>query len=350
MSNADKDRRTHAPTPKRIADFRKRGEIALSRDLSAVAAMAGAAFCTFGYATFSGNGVSALMHGAMNSVDGRDLGGVLHASGQALVAASLPAALGALGGWLLSATLQLGWPPALSPIKFDPSRTFTLGGLGPLFSPKAAGGRALKALAKVAFVGFACAIAISDERRRFLSHPALEPRLVGAHMLEAASRLATRAGVPLAALAALDYFIQRRSLMAKMRMTSDEMRREYKDQEGDPLIKRARRRRMRELAKRRLALSVQSADVVLVNPTEYAVALRYNQKEDRAPRVVAKGRGELAERIREIARSAGVPIVPQPPLARLLHATVAEGREIPSNLYHAVAEVLAYIYRLRRRG
>src|SRR5262249_60596148 len=104
---------------------------------------------------------------------------------------------------------------------------------------------------------------------------------------------------------------------------------------------------MRELAKRRLVSAVKTADVVVVNPTHYSVALRYRAGEGTAPRVVAKGRGAVAARIRELARQAGVPIMPQPPPARLLHEVVPEGREIPANLYKAVAEILAYVYRLR---
>lgn len=348
MSAPDQDRRTLPPTPKRVADFRKRGEIGLSRDLSAFAAMAGAAAVGLSYAGLAGDQVSELMHAALGSLDRHDVGAALMAAARALLAAAMPTALGALLGWLVSAALQLGWPPALAELKLDLSRSFTLAGLGPLVSPRKMGGRALKSLAKVAFVGLACALAISDERRRFLEHPALMARPLGMHLLGAASRLATRAGVPLLLLAGLDYLLQRREVLSRMRMTPDEMKREFKDQEGDPAIKRQRRRRMRDLAKRRLQVNVKSADVVLVNPTEYAVALRYNQDEDRAPRVVAKGRGTIAERIREIARTSGVPIIAQPPLARLLHAAVAEGREIPANLYHAVAEVLAYVYRLRR--
>lgn len=107
---------------------------------------------------------------------------------------------------------------------------------------------------------------------------------------------------------------------------------------------------MRELAKRRVPAAVKSADVVLVNPTEYAVAIRYDSGSDRAPRVVAKGRGASAERIRELARKAGVPVVPEPPLCRMLHKLVPEGREIPPQLFAAVAEVLAYVYRLRGRA
>ena len=133
-------------------------------------------------------------------------------------------------------------------------------------------------------------------------------------------------------------------------MSKSEVKREHRDQEGDPIIKARRRRRMRELVRRRVAAVVPKADVVLVNPTEYAVALRYLSGSDRAPRVLAKGRGAAAEFIRTIARKAGVPIVPEPPLTRMIYKLVPEGREIPATLYKAGAEVLAYVYRLKRRG
>jgi flagellar biosynthetic protein FlhB len=113
------------------------------------------------------------------------------------------------------------------------------------------------------------------------------------------------------------------------------------------MLKGKRRQRMRELAKRRLAAAVANADVVVVNPTHYAVALRYDSERDRAPVVVAKGTDETAEKIRELARKHSVPILPRPPLARALHKQVKEGRAIPANLYRAVAEVLAYVYRIR---
>jgi flagellar biosynthetic protein FlhB len=113
-------------------------------------------------------------------------------------------------------------------------------------------------------------------------------------------------------------------------------------------VKGKRRSKMKEMAKRRIAVAVAKADVVVVNPTHYAVALRYDDKSDRAPLVVAKGVDEVAEKIREVARKHGVPILTRPPLARALHKAVKEGRPVPANLYKAVAEVLAYVYRLKR--
>ena len=114
------------------------------------------------------------------------------------------------------------------------------------------------------------------------------------------------------------------------------------------MVKGKRRHKMRELARRRIAVAVAKADVVVVNPSHYAVALRYDEKQDRAPIVLAKGVDELAEKIREVARQHSVPVLPRPPLARALYKHVKENRPVPANLYKAVAEVLAYVYRLRR--
>jgi flagellar biosynthesis protein FlhB len=152
----------------------------------------------------------------------------------------------------------------------------------------------------------------------------------------------------LGALAAFDYLLARRRLNDKMMMGIDEIKREHRQQEGDPQIKGKRRQRMRELGRRRLVDAVKTADVIVVNPTHYAVALRYQAEKDHAPQIVACGVDEAAQRIRDIAREAGVPILSRPPLARALHK-VGEGKTVPAPLFKAVAEVLAYVYRLRRR-
>ena len=117
-----------------------------------------------------------------------------------------------------------------------------------------------------------------------------------------------------------------------------------------PHIKGKRRQKMREMAKRRMSVAVSKADVVIVNPTHYAVALKYDDKKDAAPVVVAKGMDESAEKIREVARKHGVPVISRPPLTRALHKLVKEGKPVPANLYRAVAEVLAYVYRIKNRS
>ncbi len=348
MSAEDQDQRTHKPTPKRVQDFRKRGEIARSRDLTAMATLGTGALVGLSYGSHSFTTLSQLMttlFGNLGSpVDHR----VLAPSTHALVGATLPVVVGAGSGWLVATGLQLGAPPVLVGPKLDFSRLFNPQALVDLVNPKAAFGRALKAGAKVAFVGLAAAFAVIAEYHHLMSEPG-SPLAVGARVALAVRALVLHAGGALAVLAGIDYALARRKINASMRMTTEEMKREHRESEGDPQMRRRRRQRMRELSRRRLAAAVKTADVVIVNPTEYAVALRYDSKEDRAPRVVAKGRHETAEKIRELAREAGIPIIAEPPLCRLIHKLVPEGREIPSALYNAVAEVLGYVYRLRSR-
>jgi flagellar biosynthetic protein FlhB len=343
--SADQDRKTHAPTPKRIGEFRKRGEIALSRDLTAIATFAGGAAAV---ALFGRSSVA-----AVGDLVRDQLAGLEHVRFDAAVAAfggaAFPLCAGALVGYLASAAAQLGFPPAWKMPAFDPGRVLNPQNIVQFFNPKAAGKRAFLSIAKVAVVAIAAAIAVDSEIRRFIDQPAENAMALGQRLAAALARVTLMGGAALAALAALDYWWTRRQLYSRMRMTPEEIKREHREQEGDPQIRRRRRQRMRELARRRIASAVKTADVVVVNPTHYSVALRYNAKEASAPRVVAKGRGPIAARIRELARSAGVPILSQPPLARLLYKVVPEGRQIPANLYQAVAEVLAYVYRLRDR-
>jgi flagellar biosynthetic protein FlhB len=146
-----------------------------------------------------------------------------------------------------------------------------------------------------------------------------------------------------------DFWRQRRRWESEMRMTKQEVREEMKETEGNPQIKQKIRRMMRDLARRRMMQDVDTATAVIVNPTHYAVAVRYVASEMAAPRVVAKGRNYLALRIRERAIRAHVPIVENPPLAQALYRSAHVGQEIPAHFYRAVAEVLAYIYRLINR-
>jgi flagellar biosynthetic protein FlhB len=273
----------------------------------------------------------------------------LAASGSIFVSSVAPVIIGAFLGWLLSLSLQLGWPPTFKTPKIIMPKLFNLGAVLGIISPKAMLGRVANSTAKVIVVGAAAATTASVELSRFIANPALEADMLASRLVAVVVRLGLISAAALAALAVFDFILAKRRMLKKMMMTKQEVKREARESEGDPTIKRRRRQRMRELARRRIANAVKGADVVLVNPTEYAVALRYKLGEDRAPRVVAKGRLVVAEYIRTLARAAGIPIIPEPPLTRLIHKLVPEGREIPAQLYQAVAEVLAYVYKLRNR-
>lgn len=161
--------------------------------------------------------------------------------------------------------------------------------------------------------------------------------------------VAKRAIPAVLAIGAADYGFTRFKLEQEMKMTPEQVKEEYKEDNGDPHVKSHRRRRARELLKQRSVKAVATADVVVVNPTHYAVALSYKSSKMRAPKVVAKGLDESALRIKEIAKENNVPIVQDIPLARALHARVKVNREVPPDLYKAVALTLAFVYRQKQR-
>lgn len=164
--------------------------------------------------------------------------------------------------------------------------------------------------------------------------------------VQIASTLMWRVGIVIAVLAVLDYAAQRWQYERNLRMTKQEVREEMRQLEGDPVIRSYVRRRHREMGRRRMMDAVPKATAVVTNPVHVAVALRYERGQMPAPMVVAKGARLLAERIKEVAREHGVPIVEDPPLARVLYKTVDVGELIPPHLYRAVAEILAFVYKL----
>jgi len=161
--------------------------------------------------------------------------------------------------------------------------------------------------------------------------------------------LMIRIGIALLVVGIADAFYQKWKYIEDMKMTRQEVKQERRDEEGAPEVRTRIRRVQFEMARKRMLQEVPKANVVLVNPTHVAVALRYEAKAMEAPILVAKGAGHLAEKIREIARAYGVPIVRRPELARTIYSTVETGNPIPEALYVAVAEILAMIYRLRHR-
>ncbi len=350
MAENDQER-TEQPTPKRLEEARKKGQVPRSIDLSTatVLLVAGGALRVFGGGI--GSALAGVMRAALSLDYDRTLDPrlaitaaateLLHALiacapvfGLTMVAA-LAAPL-ALGGWNLSFE-------ALAP---DFSRLDPISGFGRLFSARA-GVELGKALAKVAVVGTAAYLVLRDEAPQFLalgSEP-LAVALAQAVAL-ASDALLIMAGT-LGLIAAVDVPWQLFQHHKQLRMTREEIREEMKESDGSPENKMRVRRVQRELLRRRMMHEVPTADVIVTNPTHFAVALRYDESRMRAPRVVAKGADLIAARIREIATENAVPIFEAPPLARALYHNVEIGGEIPGQLYVAVAQVLTYIYRLK---
>jgi flagellar biosynthetic protein FlhB len=166
---------------------------------------------------------------------------------------------------------------------------------------------------------------------------------------EISLRIILHVGMALVVIAIFDIVIERYRHHKKMKMTKEEVKQENKDQEGDPMIKRRIRGKQFELSKRRMIEKVGKADVVVVNPTHYAVAIAYDMTKEAAPRILAMGMDEMAMKIREKARHSGIPVVSDPPLARGLYSKGKLGAYIPPEYYRAVAALLAWVYSVTGR-
>jgi flagellar biosynthetic protein FlhB len=201
-----------------------------------------------------------------------------------------------------------------------------------------------KSIVKIAIIGTVAFLMIQgefDKLRRLFEGP-FWPSVI--YVFSIAMRLVIVVAVAMLALAVPDYLFQRRQYMEGLKMSKEEVKEERKMQEGDPLVKSRLRERMRELQSRNMAANVPKADVVITNPTHYALALEWDRERMAAPTVTAKGADEVAQRIKRIAMDNGVPLVENRPLARALYADVEIGDAIPEKYYQAIAAVLAHVY------
>ncbi len=234
-------------------------------------------------------------------------------------------------------------PAALSlkPEKLNPasnlSRLFSLGSLRGL----------LKSLLPAGYLLYLGITLISAEWDKILHSCFLTPRAASAWLFALAYGLAWKAGLVFAVWFLFDYLLERLSFERQLRMSRQEIREEAKETEGQPMVRSRVRRLQRQMRKRRMLKDVERANVVVTNPTEFAVALEYRPEEMTAPVVVAKGQRLLAQRIKQEANWHGIPIIENPPLAQALYRSVEVGQAIPAKLYAAVAEILAFIYRLQ---
>lgn len=345
---AEQDSRTEAPTARRLQQSREAGESPLSREFVTFAVTAGAVALL----AYQGEGLARRLAAPLTMMlEGAHRLSALDAAAMALSALQwiIVPLFGTVCALAALATFgQTRFLLNLAALRPKLSRLDPRARLSRLFGP-AALTETLRALAKLAIVALGVWIALSSAMRRAPS--ALSWTVAGLNDAVESDLLALAIAVlgAFSIVAILDVvFVQWRHLR-KLRMTRQEVRDEHRDAEGDPLIKRKIRQIQQQRARRRMMAAVPNATVVLTNPTHYAVALAYDRSKGGAPTVVAKGVDEVAARIRDVASAHGVPLVANPPLARALYK-VDLGREIPAEHYRIVAEVIAYVWRLRTRS
>ncbi|GHS89401.1 flagellar biosynthesis protein FlhB [Synergistales bacterium] len=243
---------------------------------------------------------------------------------------------------------QIGWKITTEPFKFDLSRLNPISGMKKIISMRSIV-ELLKGLLKSSFFVFVIYVALRDKlpiAMRAIQFPMED----GAFQIwDLLWDLSMRLAFMLLIMSLFDYMYQKWEFEKSIKMSKHDIKEEYKQMEGDPQIKQKIRQKQRELAKKRMMSSVPKADVVITNPTTLAVALAYDRELMAAPQIVAKGKGFIARRIRELALQHNVPIVENKPLARALFNAVEVGDEVPENLYRGVAEILAMVYKLKKK-
>jgi flagellar biosynthesis protein FlhB len=350
MAESAQDR--HLPASQRkIQKAREDGQVARSRDLGHFAAIAagGALLVTLAPA-FTGWLRELITQGL--TFNHKSLAGtapmVEHLSEGTLrmMALVLPLGVALAAVALVAGVLCGGWNWTLKPIapKFD--KLNPLSGFGRVFSKQQLG-ETLKACVLALVLGTIGTLWLRSHATEFaqtLSLPLPAAIAQGATTLQAGLLLLV---IALAAFALIDVPLQKKRLLDQLKMSHQEMKEEFRQLEGNLEVKNKVRAKMREMAGRRMLAAVPKADIVVMNPTHYAVALKYDDKTMAAPRVVAKGGDLLAIKIRDLARDSKVPVLQAPPLARALYAHAEVDQEVPPALFAAVAQVLAWVYQLR---
>jgi flagellar biosynthetic protein FlhB len=343
--------KTEAASPRRLEKAREEGQVPRSRELSTFLVLATGVAVLWGGGKYIYGTLDGIMRHALgfDPEASRDtavmLTGAVESSWQGIMA--LLPVLGLLAVAGLFAGMALGglvWSG--KPLEFNLEKLNPLSGLGRLFSWQTVI-ELIKAIFKAVLVGIVASAAIWHYHDDMIGIMNASPAAALARMLNIVAMCCACAVGVLLLIALLDVPWQIFSHGKKLRMSKEDVRQEFKESEGDPMVKARIRQLQRQAARRRMMAEVPKADVIVTNPTHYAVALRYSEGDMAAPRVVAKGMGEIAARIRELAQENRVPMLEAPPLARALYRHVELGQEIPAALYTAVAEVLAWVFQLR---
>jgi flagellar biosynthetic protein FlhB len=342
---------TEQATPRRRQKAREKGQVARSRDLIGAASGMAATFVLFSLMSSFPHAFRLFFHdcleGAVSGNLRMDTPSAIFTHSGLFIATGAALAL----GWvvaLASALAQGGLVFAPTSVLPTASRMSPAAKLGQLFSITALRGL-MKSLLPAAAITYLAVGCLRRDWPRLIALPARSSRSTLGFAAGRIFEVAWKSALVLLIWALLDYLFERQHLSSELKMSRQEMKDEYKETEGNPVIKGRIRRLQRQVRRRRMLEKTKDATVVITNPTEYAIALEY-RPDMAAPVVVAKGRNLFAAQIKEIARWENIPMVENPPLARTLYRLVEVGQSIPAQLYAAIAEILAAVYRAEARA
>ncbi|MBF0507822.1 MAG: flagellar biosynthesis protein FlhB [Deltaproteobacteria bacterium] len=354
MAEGSDQEKTEQPSGKRRSEAREKGQVPQTPELASVAVL----FVALGVFYYTGPGMVRRMManmqgmlercatlGPLNISDTNYLG-IEMLKDMALML--LPLFSAGVVVALLANIVQVGWLVSWDSIKPKFSNINPMSGISQIFSVQGLV-ELIKNILKLVIIGVVAYRAVKNELPILMQLMDIGIWDMLAYMSLVCFRILLWCAVMLLILALFDWGYKKWTNEQQLKMTKQEVKDEAKQMEGDPMVKARIRRIQREMARKRMMEAVPKADVVITNPTHFAVALKYEENKMNAPTVTAKGADEVARRIRELAKENNVPTLENPPLARALYKQVDIGREVPADLFQAVAEILAYVYRLRHQ-
>ena len=354
MAEQQGQEKTEAPTEKKRRESREEGQVAFSRELPSAALLAGILLTLIATSPLildAFREMTTQIFREMSKADELSIGSLYDLSGEifsTLLPAFAPfAAIIVLVG-ILASVLQVGVQITLKAIAPKFNKISPLTGLKRLFSTQSLADF-LKSMAKLIIVGIVGYITYMDKITELNGLSVATPEAILEYNFTVVAEVSGKIVLALVAIAIFDYLYQRWHHEKQLMMTKHEVKEETKQTEGDPQLKARIRQIQREMSNARMMQEVPKADALIVNPTHFSVAILYDRDVMEAPEITAKGIDHMALRMRTVARENSVPILERPELARDLYANVEIGETIPERFYKAIAEILAFVYRLRRR-
>jgi len=346
--------KTEEPSQHKIDEARKKGDVASSKEINSVLILTG----TFSVLIFSSLFMFELLSDYLAWVYGLDVTRaytpeiakeILSRTVIVVLKSLAPVFLTSAALGIIAQVMQIGilYSPEVLTLKWD--RLNPLAGLKRIFSKKALA-EVVKGVFKFSIVLSVTYFIIGDNLNTFNGFLHTEVQEAFSFGKVFAFKLALSILLGLGVVATLDFFWEKYSYKEKLRMTKQQVKEESKERDGNPEVKQKIRSIQREMAQKRMMNDIKTADVIITNPTHISIAIKYDGETMVAPAIVGKGKEHLALRIREIAKEHNIPIVENVPLARALHKTVKVGHGVPRSLYKAVAEILAFVYKMKRNN
>ncbi len=347
---AEEEEKTEEPTSKKLEDAKNEGNVSKSMEVTGAVILSVASLYLLFFSSFSLIEIKKLMlfsYGFIGTqLDGTVLYAITYTLVMTLLKALAPIFILVVVLALVSNWMQFGL--VVTPLKFDLQKLDPIKGLANIFGFKKLI-EAIKLTAKLLIIVLVMSVLFLFTYEKFLSMMNQELAATISTMLELTAYFIGAIMLIIIIFAIIDFYFSRHYYMKSLRMSKQEIKDEFKNMEGDPQVKGRIRRIQMQMAQKRMMSSVPQADVVITNPTHYAVALKYDNKVDSAPKVVAKGIDFLALKIKDIAKENKIPIIENPALARSLYDQIDVDREIPSEFYKAMAEIFSYIFELKRK-